>query len=96
MVEFSTGGGRALKINLIVATQIQKKMISALFQILDYPRLFRTILLKQSFEVRWVLFSPEYMYRIGRAGWLIRPIKIYDRQESRCTRRRRFDLQATS
>ena len=96
MVEFSTGGGRALTVDIVVATQIQKKVISALFQILDYPQLFITILRKQSFEVRWVLFSPKYMYRIGRVGWLIRPIKIYDKQESRCTRKRRLNLQATS
>ena len=86
MVEFSTGGGRASTVDIVVAPQTQKKVILVLFQISDYPRFFRTILRKQSFKVRWVLFSPEYMYRIGRAGWLIRPIKIYGKQESGSSR----------
>ncbi len=78
------------------ATQIQKRVILVLCQIIDSPHVFITVLHWHSYQVRWGLFTTEYIYRIGRAGWLSNPFNFYDRQKSRCTRRRRFDLQATS
>jgi len=77
-------------------TQIQKKMISALFQLLDPPHVFITVLHISTIGVKCLLCSPYFISRIGRAGWLSNPFNFYDRQESRSTRRRRFDLQATS
>jgi len=79
-----------------VASQTQKRVILVLCQIIDSPHVFITVLHWHSYQVRWGLFTTEYIYRIGRAGWLSNPFNFYDRQKSRCTRRRRFDLQATS
>jgi len=78
------------------ATQIQKRVILVLCQIIDSPHVFITVLHWHSYQVRWGLFTAEYIYRIGRAGWINTTFNFYDRQKSRCTRRRRFDLQATS
>lgn len=52
MVEFSTGGGRASTVDIVVATQIQKKPVLVLFQVFDLSRVVITVLHEASIRVR--------------------------------------------
>ena len=63
-------GGYARMSSSSVAPQTQKKVISALFQVLDPPHVFITVLHKSTIRVKCLLCSPYFISRIGRAGWL--------------------------
>ena len=69
------GGGRASTVDVVVAPQIQKKVILVLFQVFDLSSVVITVLHGASIRVRWGLFGLQYIYRIGRAGWLNSPFK---------------------
>ncbi len=46
------GGGRTSTVDIVVAPQTQKKVIFALFQLLDLPHVFITVLHQVSIRVR--------------------------------------------
>ena len=52
MVEFSTGGGRASTVDIVVAPQIQKKVVLVLFQVFDLFHVVITVLHGASIRVR--------------------------------------------
>lgn len=95
-LHFGTGGGVDVCARARVPSQTQKRVILALFQVLDPPHVFITVLHKSTIGVKCLLCSPYFISRIGRAGWISTTQFFYDRQKSRSTRRRQFDLQATS
>ena len=69
-LHFGTGGGGCACACACVASQTQKRAISTLFQLLDPPHVFITVLHKSTIRVECLLCSPYFISRIGRAGWL--------------------------
>ena len=69
-VDNLAGGGVVSVACACVASQTQKKVISVLFQLLDPPHVFITVLHKSTIRVECLLCSPYFISRIGRAGWL--------------------------
>ena len=73
VVVFVGRGGYARMSSSSPPTQIQKKVILVLFQLLDPPHVFITVLHISTIGVECLLCSPYFISRIGRAGWLSRP-----------------------